>query len=46
MVKIFGITNPNVAFTPTGYLKVALMKTGAKYFINSNPEAVVLEMGD
>ena len=44
IVKIFGITNPNVAYTSTGYLKIALMTTSAKYFLNSNPKAATLTM--
>lgn len=46
IVKIFGITNPNIAYTATGYLKVALMTTNAKYFLNSNPKAATLTMQD
>lgn len=46
VVKIFGIQNPNVAYTDTGYIKVGLLYTGKSYFLNSNPQAAVLQMYD
>ncbi|EAR97741.2 histone deacetylase family protein (macronuclear) [Tetrahymena thermophila SB210] len=44
VVQIFGVTNPNIAYTNTGQFSISLLYKGDNKFINSQSQAGQLQM--